>query len=100
MTSTHCTGGRGLMAGTEFWHARGPSPTLLDVPPDPLVARYGEPLAAQQGPDVRHPGGLPTPPGGPRRVRGPVRTRRSTGAPTPGGPTAPAGPSAGSEAGA
>lgn len=88
------------MAGTEFWHALGPSRTLLGLPPAPLVARYGEPLAARQGPDLRHLDALPTPPGGPRPIRGPVRTHRSDGARPPGGSTAPAGPPAGSEAGA
>ncbi|MEU9418564.1 hypothetical protein [Streptomyces sp. NPDC048272] len=68
MTSHTLHGGRRRMAGTEFGHALGPSHALLGLPLAPLVARYGELLAAQQGLGLRHLGELLVPPGGRLRV--------------------------------
>ncbi|WP_392898067.1 hypothetical protein [Streptomyces sp. LN699] len=68
MTSHTLHGGRRRMAGTEFGHALGPSHALLGLPLAPLVARYGELLAVQQGLGLRHLGELLVPPGGRLRV--------------------------------
>ncbi|MER6778794.1 MULTISPECIES: hypothetical protein [unclassified Streptomyces] len=56
------------MAGTEFGHALGRSRALSGLPAAPLVARYGELLAAQQALGLSHLGELLVPAGGRLRV--------------------------------
>ncbi|TDU75321.1 hypothetical protein EDD91_2001 [Streptomyces sp. KS 21] len=56
------------MAGTEFGHALGRSRALSGLPAVPLVARYGELVAAQQALGLRHLGELLVPAGGRFRV--------------------------------
>ncbi|MEU6867159.1 hypothetical protein ABZ924_28600 [Streptomyces sp. NPDC046876] len=73
------------MTGTGFGHALGPSRALPGLPIAPLVERYGELLAAQQGLGLRHLGELLVPPGGRLRVLDGVfavegRGRRHVGA--------------------